>query len=251
MKELQCGEVWIGNRNIDIPFETAGVNGIVFSKSAAGETGGDLYFLSVCDGNIMTRVLLGDVAGHGEKISHISKYFYDSLTQMKNNFNNSDFLHELNQMMTLEIDVKKATTVALISFFKTDRSFSYCYAGHPPSFFIKRNEEKSEWKKALLPKTKAISNLPVGLIRNLEFKEEKIQLEKGDRIFIYSDGVTETPVNGNHLDMFNDDNLKRILDLKKDAALEEIKDSLLAELRSFSNSDLEHDDITFIALEAK
>lgn len=251
MKEIQCGEVWIGNHNIDLPFETAGVTGIVYSKSADGESGGDLYFLSVCDGDIMTRILLGDVAGHGDKLSHVSKHFTDSLQLMKNNFNNSEFLFELNQTMTRELDIKKATTVALVSFFRLDQMFSYCYAGHPPSFFIKRKELNSEWKKALLPKRKTIGNLPVGIIRNLEFTEERMKLETGDRIFLYSDGVTETPLQGNRLEMFDDDNLKRFLDRVKDEELGKIKDSLLLELKKFSNSDLDHDDITFIALEVK
>jgi hypothetical protein len=41
--------------------------------------GGDIYFFGVCKGDTITRLAIADVTGHGEAVSEISRFVYDSL----------------------------------------------------------------------------------------------------------------------------------------------------------------------------
>lgn len=250
MNKINCGNVWIGNKNADFPFETKGVTGHIYSQSSEGDRGGDIYYVSVCDGDIMTRILIGDVAGHGDSISNISENIYQTLVQMKNNFSNSEFLKELNRILTFKSETKNTTTIALVSFYRSDKTFSFSYAGHPPLYFIQKKKLEG-WRKASFSHRKQFGDLPVGIMQNIEYTEERIQLEPGDRLFIYSDGVTETPKNKDYSQMYQDENLEHFLNLNKNKELAVIKELLINDLNVFSGQKLNHDDITFIQIEVK
>ena len=76
MYQLSCGEIWGGIRNCDVDFTSAGLTASLYSVASDGAKGGDIYFLSFCDGNPLTRMILADVLGHGEDVSQISQIIY-------------------------------------------------------------------------------------------------------------------------------------------------------------------------------
>ena len=76
---LECKEIWGGIRNRDIEVSAGKVIGYIYSASSAGGMGGDIYYFGVCKGDTITRLAIADVAGHGEAVSEISGYVYDSL----------------------------------------------------------------------------------------------------------------------------------------------------------------------------
>jgi serine phosphatase RsbU (regulator of sigma subunit) len=76
---LQCKEIWGGIRNQDIEVSAGKVIGSIYSVSSEGGMGGDIYYFGVCKGDTITRLAIADVTGHGEAVSEISRYVYDSL----------------------------------------------------------------------------------------------------------------------------------------------------------------------------
>ena len=48
-------------------------------ETCDGGLGGDIYYFGVCKGDIITRLAIADVTGHGEAVSEISQYVYDTL----------------------------------------------------------------------------------------------------------------------------------------------------------------------------
>ena len=76
---LECKEIWGGIRNRDIEISAGKVIGSIYSTSCEGGTGGDIYYFGVCKGDTITRLAIADVTGHGETVSEISRYVYDSL----------------------------------------------------------------------------------------------------------------------------------------------------------------------------
>ena len=76
---LQCKEIWGGIRNRGIEVSAGKVIGSIYSASSKGGMGGDIYYLGVCKGDTITRLAIADVTGHGEAVSEISRYVYDSL----------------------------------------------------------------------------------------------------------------------------------------------------------------------------
>ena len=76
---LECKELWGGIRNRDIEVSAGKVIGSIYSASSEGGIGGDIYYFGVCQGDTITRLAIADVTGHGEAVSEISQYVYDSL----------------------------------------------------------------------------------------------------------------------------------------------------------------------------
>jgi len=76
---LECTGIWGGIRNRDIEINAGKVIGSIYSAACEGGKGGDIYYFGVCKGDIITRLAIADVVGHGEVVSEVSQYVYDSL----------------------------------------------------------------------------------------------------------------------------------------------------------------------------
>lgn len=67
--QVACTEVWGGNSVADEVVRLPGLVALIHSKPAgAATTSGDVYYLSVCDKRMLSRVVLADVAGHDETV---------------------------------------------------------------------------------------------------------------------------------------------------------------------------------------
>jgi serine phosphatase RsbU (regulator of sigma subunit) len=76
---LECKEIWGGIRNREIDISAGKVIGSVYSAASEGSQGGDIYYFGVCRGDIITRLAIADVTGHGDAVSEVSQYVYNSL----------------------------------------------------------------------------------------------------------------------------------------------------------------------------
>ncbi len=74
-------------------------------------------------------------------------------------------------------------------------------------------------------------------------------MSSGDRLFVYTDGVTEAP---NPLgELFGTRRLVAVLDANAGAPLGGIKSAVLQALREHAGNGLTHDDVTLIAMEVR
>jgi hypothetical protein len=77
---LECRQLWGGIRNRDIEVSAGKVIGSIYSAPCCKEAkGGDIYYFGVCKGDAFTRLAVADVTGHGEAVSEISQFVYDTL----------------------------------------------------------------------------------------------------------------------------------------------------------------------------
>jgi|SRR5580700_10011340 hypothetical protein len=66
---VRCSEIWGGNGNADLDVCTNGIKASVYSLPCGSERGGDVYYLSACTHEMITRMVVADVRGHGERVS--------------------------------------------------------------------------------------------------------------------------------------------------------------------------------------
>ena len=79
---LECKELWGGNRNRDSEVSAGKVIGSIYSAPCCkGGEGGDIYYFGVCKDGVISRLAIADVTGHGEAVSEISQYVYDTLKE--------------------------------------------------------------------------------------------------------------------------------------------------------------------------
>ncbi len=77
---LECKELWGGIHNQDIEVSAGKIIASIYSAPyCEGGKGGDIYYFGVCKGDTISRLAIADVTGHGEAVSEISQYVYDTL----------------------------------------------------------------------------------------------------------------------------------------------------------------------------
>ena len=76
---LECKGIWGGIRHRDIEVAAGKFVGSIYSEPSEGGRGGDIYYFGVCRGNVISRLAIADVTGHGESVSEVSQYVYESL----------------------------------------------------------------------------------------------------------------------------------------------------------------------------
>ena len=246
MYKIGCGETWGGIEGNDVNVTTSAINASLFCRSCDGgdQGGGDIYYFSVCEGDMLTRFALADVAGHGKQVSQTSQWLYDSLRKKMNSLNGPEILEDLNKL-AVEYGFDALSTAIVAAFYRADNQFYFTYAGHHPVMVYRR--EDHEWVAAETPEAEGMVGLPLGVDESTSFQQSKIPLSTGDRIFAYTDGVVEAT--NDRGELFDQEKLVSLLNGIVEQPLPEIRNTVLNEICSFTDNDLSHDDITFIALE--
>lgn len=244
MYRMGCMEVWGGNQTTNSDISSQGLTATVFSSSSDGGKGGDVYYFSVCGVDLLTRIAIADVVGHGEAVSNVSQWVYNTIKKQLSNLDNRMVLSNINQL-ALKEGFQAMTTAAVISYFISTGFLSYAYAGHPP--FLWRSQEK-EWKLLDVDEqSPSPANLPLGVMTNVLYDQAHVKVNKGDRFIVYTDGVIECQDSEGNL--FGQERLLQALIQGQNDTLTGLKDRIVNSLLEFSNGSLAHDDVTFMAVE--
>jgi sigma-B regulation protein RsbU (phosphoserine phosphatase) len=243
MQQVKCSGIWGGISVADREIRTRSLRATLRSTACGGLQGGDISYFSVCGGDLVTRIALADMRGHGEKVSKLSQWLYGSLCARINAVDASGVLYDLNQLVC-DHGLEALTTAAILSYYATEQTLSFAYAGHPPILVW---QPPRVWSARPIESGARTANLPLGIMRSTEFDELMIQLEPGDRIVLYTDGVTECPdANG---DLFGEDRLLDVLNRNARLDIPEIKRAVFDALRTHAGGELRHDDCTLIVVE--
>jgi sigma-B regulation protein RsbU (phosphoserine phosphatase) len=158
-------------------------------------------------------------------------------------------LGEVNQRISSR-SLDAMTTAAVVAYYSQENKARISYAGHPPVLY-KRAEDEA-WSYARPPGRKGQSdgfplNIPLAVDLDTVYGQLTISMIPGDRLFVYTDGIIDTPSPAG--ESFGLTRLKDVLDANAGAPLSELKSAVLKTLNQYAQKELNHDDITLIALE--
>ena len=120
----------------------------------------------------------------------------------------------------------------------TTGEVTYCNAGHNPPYVLKRNGEVS-----MVP----LTNDPmVGAINGVDYHDGKLQLEKGDKLVLFTDGVTEA-INP-AFEAYGEGRLEQTLAATTSQNCQQTVDNIKASVSAFAGEADQSDDITTLAL---
>lgn len=245
-KNIACGEVWCGIHGNDIHVTTSGLEASLFSSACDGGKGGDIYYFAVCESDLLSRIAIADVMGHGQAVAETSQWMCDSLKDKMNNVQGNEVLADLNAA-AVDYGYKALTTAAAIGWYREQKKLFFSYAGHPPAY-VKRAGDDTWWRLEL-PKSEHAANLPLGVGREFPFEQSTITLGSGDALFFYTDGLIEAEDAQGQL--FGSNMLQAVLNAHG-ADPQVIKQSILSALGAFTGDKrLNHDDVTFMAIRIK
>ena len=214
---------------------------IYASMVAAKDIGGDFYdFFRIDDDHI--ALVIADVCGKGIPAAlfmAVSRTIIRSKGMQ--GCTAQECMTECNRLLAAySIDNMFVTVFYAIYNIKTG-FVSYCNAGHNPPHILRQDGTVSE-----LPLSK---NTIVGVFDGLEYQEETLQLEKGETLVMYTDGVTEaTDV---ALKEFGIERLNNILCHQGDASCQQIVEAVKAGIKDFVGDAEQSDDITMLVVKRK
>jgi phosphoserine phosphatase RsbU/P len=247
--QLACMEIWGGNTFINSPVELPGLHGWIHSKPLEPATsGGDVYYLSVCSAGCLSRIVLADVAGHGQGIGPVAVELRDLVRKHINTMDQSDLMRGINEAFGgSAADITQYATAAVLGYYSETRDLVFANAGHPPVLWYCASAGKWDWLHEQTSRPEELlEGLPLGLIAGTKYSQSAVRLGQEDRLIIYTDGVTETEDDkGNELGYHGLLALARNLLVRDPASMGA---DLLSAIESFAGTSPVADDFTILIL---
>lgn len=214
---------------------------IYATMETAREVGGDFYDFFFLNYDTLA-FLIADVSGKGIPAA---LFMMKSKAVIKNLAKTEITLEELFNQVNKELCQNNEQGLFVTAFFCTlelsTGKLNYLSAGHNPPF-IKRKNGNYE-------KITCNQNFVLGGMPDTEFEANETKLSFGDRIFLYTDGLTD--VINEFGDLFGEEGVQKCLDKYKDSNINNLLVDVNNEIKNYSKfaqNDLP-DDITMLTLE--
>ena len=204
----------------------------------AKEVGGDFYdFYFVDEDNL--AFLIADVSGKGIPAA---MFMMQSKTIIKSYAESGISVEEIftvaNEKLCEGNDAGMFVTAWMGILNTKTGKVLFANAGHNPPL-VKHADGTYEYLKSR-------AGLVLAGMDGIRYRKNELQLQPGDAIYLYTDGVTEAtdPDNG----LYGEDRLHAILEKYKDAVPEVICDEVKKDVDAFVGEAPQFDDITMLSL---
>lgn len=201
--------------------------------------GGDLYdFVPLAGGSI--AVAIGDVSGKGVSAAlFAAKVLSDLRYQAAGQTSASEILRRANQVIAAGNEEGMFVTVALAVIHPLDASLTVASAGHPLPLV-------RDASGAVTP-VGSSGDKPLGLDENAAFREFRYEMDPGDGVVLYTDGVIEALNREN--ERYGDDRLAGAI-RKAPAGADAVVRAITADVRAFAVGS-QGDDVTVVCFTRK
>jgi serine phosphatase RsbU (regulator of sigma subunit) len=186
---MRCMEIRGGSHAVEESVTTPGLDAWVYSLPFEGaDRGGDLHYLTVCGGGVITRLLVADVSGHGATVAEFSTSLRTLLRKNINTKNQTRLVQALNRQFSALAQMSRFATAVIATYLATTRELTVCNAGHPRP--LRYSAETGQW--VFLDRSERVpGNLPLGLDDDSAYYQFSVGLARGDVVLVYTDALTE------------------------------------------------------------
>lgn len=214
---------------------------LAFSLHSAGDLSGDFFDL-IPLGGTQIGFLIADVAGKG-----LGAALYMTLCRTlmrsfaKEYVRRPDLVVAETNARLLE-DARDALFVTGfygVLDYETNE-LVYANAGHNPPFLL---SAKGEAKAKALP----LTGLPIGIDVDESWGLEQIQVEAGDFLFLYTDGIPDST--NAERETFGDERLLEELVAQRGEPANVIQEKVLEAIEAFTEGEPQFDDVTLLILQ--
>ena len=212
---------------------------IYASMTPAKEVGGDFYDMFLIDDNHLA-IAIADVSGKGVPASlvmMISKILIKNVTLIEDEVDRA--LTRVNQMLCDGNKMNLFITCWFAVLDLRNGKMEFVNAGHNPPLLYSSKTDRFEYLK-----TKP--NMVLAGLENTEYRKNEIQIEPGDRLFLYTDGATEATNSNNKL--YGEERLQNFLNSNVELNAEETIKAVKGDIYKFVGKAEQFDDITMLEL---
>ncbi len=208
------------------------------SMEPAKEVGGDFYDFFLVDENHLGMVM-ADVSGKGVPAA---LFMVIAKTLIKNHAQNgespSQVLTNVNDQLCENNDAGMFVTCWMGILDIHSGVLTYGNAGHNPPLLCRKNGQ--------FEYIKMTPGFVLAGMEGIRYRQAEITLDKGDIIYLYTDGVTEaTDI---HNELYGEDRLEKVLNANRIAPLDDMLHAIKADIDLFVGEAPQFDDITMLGL---
>jgi sigma-B regulation protein RsbU (phosphoserine phosphatase) len=210
------------------------------------ETGGDYYdfIISENDENQRISIAVGDVSGHGIASALLMAAVRSSLRQRSSLPGSiGRILSDVNRQMVKDVeDSGQFITMFYLTIDPIQKALQWVRAGHDPGIYYDPHSDRFEDLYG--------QGAALGVIENYNYTEySKTALEKGQIIFLSTDGLTEAR---NHKgEMFGKEPVYNIIRENAASSANDILDAIFKSFNRFVEDTKLEDDITLVVVKIK
>ena len=221
---------------------------------SSGHVGGDLvgYFPTSSQQIGLYSI---DVSGHGitsalltaRLAGYLSSTAKDQNIALENTVGDwyrvrppHEVVRKLNEVMFRDIDTEHYFTICLAVVDLRTGKVSMTQAGHPHPAVQRADGEVQYFGEG---------DLPVGLIPEVDYSTFSFYLRPGDRLLMFSDGITECPKGPNDPVMLEEEGLSKMLGKYKDMRGPALLEAMVWDLTDFYGAEDLPDDVSAVLLE--
>jgi sigma-B regulation protein RsbU (phosphoserine phosphatase) len=200
------------------------------------ETSGDYYdVIPLPDGRL--GILVADVSDKGlgaALLMVLSRTLIRTYASQYYTEPNS-VLAAANQRILRDIHTDQFVTVFYGILDSASATLCYCNAGHNPPYLVRA--QKGNVVQALRR-----TGIPLGIFEDATWEQMEVQLEPGDMLILYTDGITEAQ--NAQEQFFGEEQLLEVAQAQLGRSAQDVQDALMARVHEFMGNAPQFDDIT-------
>ncbi|MBP7736881.1 MAG: serine/threonine-protein phosphatase [Spirochaetes bacterium] len=202
------------------------------------EIGGDFYDFHSSGDEL--HIFIADVSGHGIPGAFMALITKVALLHAISGAGaTTEVLHRINEVLCDCTVMGNFVSCFYCRIDKAAKTIRYTSAGHIPQLLYRR--EDSSFRELYS------KGMAMGWAGNIALNEETIDLEAGDRLILFTDGVTEC-MNARR-EMYSDTKLRDFISRNRDLPVEAFSRGLIKSLVDFSRDETFNDDLTLITID--
>lgn len=197
--------------------------------------GGDYYDYIMLPENHL-RFCIADVCGKGIPAALIMATLRTTMHFQKAEFDAASvgrLVSRINRVMFESMPLSRFVTLFYGELDLNNGDLFYVNAGHNPPYFYSTDEN---------PQQLRVGGMALGLLKETEFQVGHVQMQPGDLLFLYTDGVTEAM--NSSLDEYGDERLFHFLKEKRNSKAADLINSIVADVSAHLNGMQQNDDLT-------
>jgi serine phosphatase RsbU (regulator of sigma subunit) len=186
-------EIWGGNSIVEEAIAMPGLDAWVYSRPHEGaELGGDVHYVSLCGGGLITRLIVADVSGHGSAVAEFALALRSLMRKNINRKSQARLVGALNRQFGEHAQSRRFATAIVATYLANAQRLTVCSAGHPAPLWFRA--DRSEWallNHAAARRDPRAANLPLGIDDQGAYDQFAVRLGRGDYILLYTDALIE------------------------------------------------------------
>lgn len=191
-------------------------------------------------------IIIADVSGKGPSAAlYMAELKGVMLSTSQRTIDPKEVMVEANRVLSPTLDSRNFVTMTYAMINEPMKVMTMCRAGHNPIIHYHCKTGLAEIVQS--------RGIGLGVSRNGIFERtlEAVQrnLDSGDILVFYTDGLTEAMNESNQL--YGLDRLSEIIMKNKDRSTDQIKDAIFRDLEFFLNKKLPQDDVTLVLLKIR